>query len=90
MFESWQLTTPGMVECIEGDLFAGSPADRTNLFVDCLAGTNAAIHIAEAKTKEEAAGYSNEKIKGIIGNLKYPTIREVIPGMTEWFARTHA
>jgi uncharacterized protein YbaR (Trm112 family) len=29
-------------------------------------------------------------MKGIIGNLKYPTIREGIPGMMEWFARTHA
>jgi hypothetical protein len=61
MFESWQPTTPGSVECIEGDLFAGSPADRTKLFVECLAGANAAIHIAEAKTKEKDFDAKNIK-----------------------------
>ena len=66
MFESWQPTTPGNVECIEGDLFAGSPADRTKLFVECLAGANAAIHIAEAKTKEKDFDAKNIKTFGLL------------------------
>jgi hypothetical protein len=43
-----------------------------------------------AQVLSEGCGYSNEKMKGIIGNLRHPTIREGIPGMMEWFARTHA
>ena len=66
MFESWLPTAPGSVECIEGDLFAGSPADRTKLFVECLAGTNAAIHIAEAKTKEKDFDVKNIKTFGLL------------------------
>ena len=66
MFESWQPTTPGRVECVEGDLFAGSPADRTKLFVKCLAGANAAIHIAEAKTKEKDFDAKNIRTFGLL------------------------
>jgi nucleoside-diphosphate-sugar epimerase len=43
-----------------------------------------------AQVLSEGCGYSNEKMKHIIGNLENPTIREGIPGMMEWFARTHA
>ena len=66
MFESWLPTAPGSVECIEGDLFAGSPVDRTKLFVECLAGANAAIHIAEAKTKEKDFDAKNIRTFGLL------------------------
>ena len=95
MHETWKPTTTGSVECIEEDLFAGSLGERTKLFAKCLAGTNAAIHITEAKTKEKdydakniktfglllepAAGTSSVKRFVFIGSLKNPTIREGIP-----------
>ena len=66
MFESWQLTTPGMVECIEGDLFAGSPSDRAKQFAGCLAGANAVIHLAEAKTREKNFDAKNIKAFGLL------------------------
>ncbi|HTY12331.1 MAG TPA: NAD-dependent epimerase/dehydratase family protein [Bacteroidota bacterium] len=34
-------------------------------------------------------GYSNEKMRKIIGELKYPSIRDGIPGMMEWFRQAH-
>ncbi|GEM_PF-6930683 len=43
-----------------------------------------------AQVLSEGCGYSNDKMKQIIGSLKNPTIREGIPGMMEWFSRTHA
>jgi len=61
MFEPWQPTTPENLEYIEGDLFAGSPTDRSKLFSECLNGANAAIHIAEAKTKEKDFDAKNIK-----------------------------
>ncbi len=66
MFESWQPTTPGNLEYIEGDLFAGSPADRSKLFAECLKSANAAIHVAEAKTKEKDFDAKNIKTFGLL------------------------
>ena len=43
-----------------------------------------------AQVLSEGCGYSNEKMKRIIGNLKYPTIREGIPGMMDWFKTLHS
>lgn len=43
-----------------------------------------------ARILAEGCGYSNEKMKKIIGSLKYPTIREGIPGMMAWFAKRSA
>jgi len=43
-----------------------------------------------AQVLSEGCGYSNEKMKQIIGNLKNPTIREGIPGMMEWFKTHHS
>ena len=66
IFGSWQPTTPGNVESIEGDLFAGSPADRMKLFEECLRGATAAIHLAEAKKKEKDFDAKNIKTFGLL------------------------
>ena len=66
MFESRQPSTPGSIEYIQEDLFAGTPADRTKTFAECLAGANAAIHIAEAKMKEKDFDAKNIKAFGLL------------------------
>ncbi len=38
----------------------------------------------------EGCSYSNDKMHQIKGRLKYPTIRDGIPGMMEWFSRTRS
>ena len=43
-----------------------------------------------ARVLAEGCGYSNEKMKKIIGPLRFPTTREGIPGMMEWFAKRSA
>ncbi len=66
MFEIWRPTTPGNVEYVQGDLFAGSPMDRAKLFAECLKGANAAIHIGEAKTREKDFDAKNIKTIGLL------------------------
>ena len=66
MFGIWQPTTPGRVDCIEGDLFAGTPVERMKLFEECLKGASVAVHIAEAKTKEKNFDAKNIKTLGLL------------------------
>lgn len=62
----WQPKTPGSVEYVQGDLFAGSPMERSRLFTECLKGANALIHIGEAKTKEKDFDAKNIKTFGLL------------------------
>jgi nucleoside-diphosphate-sugar epimerase len=43
-----------------------------------------------AQVLTEGCGYSNEKMKQIVGKLKNPAIHDGIPGMMDWFKKTHA
>jgi nucleoside-diphosphate-sugar epimerase len=65
-FGGWEAETTGRIELIQGDLFAGSPADRAKLFRDCMAGAKAAIHLAEAKTREKDFDAKNIKTFGLL------------------------
>ena len=42
-----------------------------------------------AQVLSEGCGYSNEKMRQITGGLKYPTIRDGIPGMMDWYKKAH-
>jgi nucleoside-diphosphate-sugar epimerase len=42
-----------------------------------------------AQVLSRGCGYSNEKMRNIIGQLKFPSIRDGVPGMIEWFLRIH-
>jgi len=65
-FGGWEAETAGRIELIQGDLFAGSPADRAKLFSECMAGSKAAIHLAEAKTREKDFDAKNIKTFGLL------------------------
>ena len=65
-FRARQLETTGKIEFIEGDLFAGSPLERTKLFIESMAGAKAVIHIAEAKTKEKDFEAKNIRSFGLL------------------------
>lgn len=51
--EHWQSDTPRKIEFVEGDLFAGSPSERMQLFMGCMKNASVVFHLAEAKTREK-------------------------------------
>lgn len=66
MVEEWSSQIPRRIEFVEGDLFAGSPADRMRLFGECLRGADVVLHAAEAKKKERDFDAKNIKTFGLL------------------------
>ena len=66
MVDEWSPEIRRRIEFVEGDLFAGSPADRMKLFVECLRGADAVVHAGEAKTGEKDFDSKNIKTLGLL------------------------
>jgi len=62
----WHSNTPQSINFVAGDLFAGSPSERMQLFMRCMQDASAVIHLAEAKVRESEFAVKNIKTLGLL------------------------
>ena len=65
-FKKSQAEILSQLEFVQGDLFAGTPAERMKLFRDCISGTSVVFHLAEAKSKVKNFDAKNIKTFGLL------------------------
>ena len=66
LLDTWDTHTPRTVNFVAGDLFAGSPSDRMQLFMKCVQDANAVVHLAEVKAREHLFAEKNIKTLGLL------------------------
>lgn len=66
ILDGWGSNTPQSINFVAGDLFAGSPPERMQLFVHCMHDVRGVIHLAEAKAKESESVVKNIKTLGLM------------------------
>ena len=64
--DRWDPSTPRHINFVAGDLFAGTPSERMQLFQHCMENANAVIHLAEAKAREHDFAARNIKTLGLL------------------------
>ena len=64
--DSWHSNTPHSINFVSGDLFAGSPSERMQLFMHCMHDARGVIHLAEAKSRESEFAVKNIKTLGLL------------------------